>query len=248
MRHLLPFLFLCSCFAPAAKHNDKAPSDGGSRTTNGDAGPNLQPNPVDGGGADQGPVNTNCDPVAQSGCGTGQECTVLDNAITCAPAGNKPEAAPCAANTSQCAPGATCIDVSSTTPLCRTICKTDSECKASFGQEKSRCVTLSDFPVNLCSVPCNPIPEAGPSGCPASLSCVYTTLPSIGALTDCIKLGLGQDGSSCPNGVTDCAEGYTCNASVHRCRKLCRPDFVTDCDGQCLSQMGAAYGICIPAT
>ena len=240
MKYLAIFLLFSACFSSLPpRYGDE---DGSTLSTPADGGGALPP-----GDGPSGPVSSGpCDPVSQIGCAQGQTCTVVKGVLTCAEAGNKQVGALCSADSSECTPGATCIDVSSTTPLCHAMCKSDAECKATFGEEQSRCVPFSDLPVHLCSLPCNPIPIAGPSGCPAELSCLYITVPSVGTLTDCVTLGTGEDGASCPTGPLDCAAGFTCNSANHRCRKLCRPDFVTDCDGQCITADGARYGLCIP--
>src|SRR5438132_13038727 len=80
--------------------------------------------PPDSGNADAGP----CDPLAQTGCGTGAKCTIrLDTGQpTCATAGTHAAYEACASDT-DCAAGTVCIGLSpsaqfESAQVCRPFC------------------------------------------------------------------------------------------------------------------------------
>ncbi len=112
-------------------------------------------------------------------------------------------------------------------------------------------VTSTAYP--LCTVACNPVSAAGPSGCLAHQLCVYTVTPSGVDTTDCQGSYAGIEGNAC-SVSTDCDVGLVCvgRAQTH-CRQVCRIGLNSDCTvagDTCMTPAGATapmFGYCCPA-
>jgi hypothetical protein len=222
-----------------------------------DAGPDLR-------GADL--AGTSCDPRMKTSCPSGQNCIELNGAGTCVPAGTQAAGAACSTAPDDCVAGAQCFNgsQSSTPGLCLQLCAADGDCQQppapsggmSEPNNKPHCTgTLADAPMlKTCTVPCNPVAAAGPSGCGA-LNCVYTSSAIIPEITFCQSAGTRGDGAECPNGNSDCAPGFSCVAggvSFH-CRAVCRAGHTGDCPGgdNCSPFADVTmpmFGICCPTT
>jgi hypothetical protein len=205
-----------------------------------------------------------CDPVAQSGC-PGQKCTVGgandDSAPFCAAAGSLTVGTACD-NDNQCAAGSICLTLTGVDRVCRKFCdhdNLDDNCPAPMpldagpGQ-RSHCLQLTTSgSLGVCSLPCNPVTAAGPSGCPAAQMCYF--IPFVNAdilgLTDCTTLvGAKTDGQVCTT-HTDCAPGFYCREITQGgapiCRQMCRIGQDSDCSVsgfKCVQDISAFGGCC----
>lgn len=89
------------------------------------------------------PCPTCCDPINQTGCGTGQACYHVatvhtdDKDTYCAPAGSAPLGGYCTID-SDCAAGLTCYPDLDASRMCRKFCVSDADCDGTPGM--TRCV------------------------------------------------------------------------------------------------------------
>jgi hypothetical protein len=113
-----------------------------------------------------------CDPVTQSGCTLlSQKCTASGR---CEPGGTVSLGQPCTRNNASdnCVKGASCEG-----GYCREMCNTDPDCTGVWGPgngNRPRCVEYTNLTPHRCTLPCNPVPQAGPSGCASGQRCIYT--------------------------------------------------------------------------
>jgi hypothetical protein len=205
-----------------------------------------------------------CDPVLQTGCGAGQRCIVDPPA--CVANGTVATGQPCGSVSDDCVRGDLCA-VSAGMATCSKFCATDSDCPGAAVASGStpepanvpRCtgllqgtVTSTAYP--LCTVACNPVKAAGPSGCLAHQLCVYTVTPSGVDTTDCQGSYAGIEGNAC-SASNDCDVGLVCvgRAQTH-CRQVCRIGMSSDCTiagDTCATPAGATapmFGYCCPAS
>jgi hypothetical protein len=208
---------------------------------------------------------TMCDPVAQTGCGPGEKCSLDSTGNVCLSDGTKPNGAACGPATDDCIHGTLCVGPVAMTLNCRQFCQSDNNCTQSpppsgatpEANNKAHCVlSLTGSTDKVCSFACNPVAAAGASGCATGFACQTFGSMTIPEFTDCGIPGLGTDGASClTNGNGDCAAGFVCvsvGATAH-CRKACRANTAGDCTGlggyACLLATGATmFGFCCPGT
>jgi hypothetical protein len=199
-----------------------------------------------------------CNPVTQSGCASGQKCTIDGN---CQPDGTQLVGDPCTDvnQHSNCAAGSGCG--STTGAICRQYCYKDSDCTQGSGPGGSPnnpfcLISVSGTQVKLCTIPCNPVASAGSSGCAAGLVCdYYDADPSVSQpeYTDCEPPGTAATGAGCTS--VQCAPNNTCvhgNVTMMDiCRQMCRPGVAGDCPSgdTCFQFNGAqlSFGFCCPS-
>jgi hypothetical protein len=191
-----------------------------------------------------------CDVVAQTNCGANEKCTLtdVDGGAVCLSDGDKLLGQLCGgAGNDDCIHADICVNETATVGQCRQFCNADTDCmqlpasSPTAGANKPYCVyTLTGGTTRICSVACQPVTKAGPSGCAAGLAChVFgfsaggTTIPQA---TDCGAAGAGTNGASCAtNGNDDCAEGFGCvsvtngGTTTKTCRQICRQGNAGDC-------------------
>ena len=225
-------------------------------------------NPMDSGsGNDAGGA---CNLVAQTGCTTGQECTLSQaGAAVCEPNGTIASGQACGQNIGNCSAGSLCIQDSqtATTDLCHQFCSTDANCTAAAVPAGSTAepnnvghcaLGLTGTSATVCTIPCNPVTAAGASGCPTGTGCQFGGTQTIAELTNCGTVGTGTDGTVCADDTT-CAGGFFClitsadAGATGLCREVCRATTNTDCSGSgytCVSPGGVTnpmFGLCCPA-
>jgi hypothetical protein len=198
---------------------------------------------ADMGGGGDGGMGTNCDPLAQTGCATGQKCYVAVNGqFLCKSVGTKTLGQTCTSGVGDdCIAGLHCAS-DGTPPVCRAYCRTDSDCTqapaASGGTPEPtnvpRCFeALNASTVKLCSLSCDPI-GAG-AGCPTGRACGFFQDGVGDEYTDCYAPGSVGDGQVCMS-VSDCTQGETCAATgtmAAHCRKACRTAGGVTNNGDC---------------
>ncbi len=218
-------------------------------------------NPEDSGGTvdpDAGDQDTGvaapCDPVKQTGCGATEKCSLNSKSeTTCVADGNRTTGSPCTLAPDSCVKTNICLSPTGA-PYCRQFCAKNADCTQSSppGQPQNEplCAFEVTKTVKVCSVPCNPVPTIGKSGCVSGVACVYGNLGATGlALSDCNrKAGNGRNDSACTSTGNECADGFTC---VTKCRAYCRSGSDIDCDGgpgyTCVPiATGAPFGVCCP--
>jgi hypothetical protein len=185
-----------------------------------------------GGGADAG---LTCDPVAQTGCPAGDKCSIPP---ACIAAGSVGEGQLCAsAGFDDCASPDLCIG-DGTAHLCRQACRVGSDCHqpaVSAGatpepNNLGRClISLGGTTFEVCTLACNPVAAAGPSGCPAGYACQYFQTTPVPEATDCEPAGTAGENADCT--TTACAGGLACvsTGTTQRCRQVCRTGNNADC-------------------
>jgi len=208
-----------------------------------------------------------CTILPQGGCFAGEKC-VTDGAggTACINAGPQAPGTICFTHgNDDCQAGNLCTKENASISQCRAFCNADTDCPTAHptGTPPSKCLyTLTGATEKVCSVPCNPVPSQGASGCAAGLGCqVFGITPTGGGptlqLTDCATSGAGGDGADCTtNGNDDCAPNFTCitvtgTTTTHHCRSLCRLTTNSDCTGGniCVTPASGTntYGFCCPA-
>jgi len=225
-----------------------------------------------GGGGDM--TVTNCDIVAQTGCGSGEKCQPgpPDMANLCVSDGTKAIGQLCGPGSDDCVHGSVCIqeNKAGTVDQCRGACNSDTDCKqgaaGGVASNTPHCiVTLSSGSLTLCTVPCQPVTKVGATGCATGLGCesfAYAPNPAdmaaLAQASDCTSMGTGGDGTSCTtNGNADCMTGFTCvnNGTAQKCRQVCRAGTSGDCTVGggyiCATPSNIAnapWGFCCPGT
>lgn len=246
-----------------------SPADSGADTQRSDAAPDSGPAdtgaPVDSGGVDAG-SDSSCDPVTQMGCPPADKCTIYPP--TCVANGTTANGQSCpSSGMDPCVKGDLCTTDSpdASAGICRMFCAMDSNCTQMAvpsgptpePNNTAHCLfTITGTPYKVCTVACNPVSAAGPSGCPAGEGCVYggTTMPPIPELTDCETVGTGTDGTACSTTAL-CASGFVCvnNGSATICRQVCRNGNAGDCSNGndiCYPPSGVSnpmFGFCCDA-
>jgi hypothetical protein len=228
--------------AASAEPGTDAAGEGGT----GDAG---------GGATDAAGVDAACSPVAQTGCGAGAKCTI--DPPTCVPNGTVMTGGACGPQ-DNCVAGNLCT-YDGTHEICREFCAGDSDCKQAAvpsgttpepGNVAHCAVTITGTSWKVCSVACNPVAAAGPSGCASGMGCTYYTTTA-GEVTNCWTAGTSQEGTACTY-TSDCAPGLVClnNGTSAHCRAVCRNATPSDClAGDVCVQPGVSmpmFGFCCP--
>jgi hypothetical protein len=107
---------------------------------------------------------------------------------------------------------------------------------------------------NICSVPCNPVTNAGATGCPDGLACAYEGSTTIPEYTDCVAAGGVASGGTCKDTTlaNSCGAGLVCvvtgTSTSGTCRVVCRAGNNADCpSGTCGTFSGITspmFGFC----
>ena len=226
-----------------------------------------------GGGGGIPPDMGNCDPVNAAACGSGEKCEMtspLATTTTCEANGTVTLGHSCTTTPDDCQAGDEC---EANFKYCARLCHTDSDCPTTAGplsaSNVARCGSFDSGayaagPANTfrCTLPCNPVPAAGASGCVSGTKCDQYGAGGGGGgggggsggsfnYTDCYYAGTGTDGANCTYS-SDCAVGYVCvgGSTTPHCRMYCRAGNDADCtiSGQtCLSSSGNFLGACCPS-
>jgi hypothetical protein len=208
--------------------------------------------------------SVNCSLVAQTGCPPNDKCVLGPQ---CIGDGVLPTGAACDRSADGCIHGNQCLHfVGATASDCRQFCNSDADCKQPAAPGGAGNIGHCYYnlgpadmspPIQVCTVPCNPIPAVGATGCASGLACTVFATASIAQLTDCGPAGTVGDGGDCSkNGSADCQSGFTCVQvgtppnTVDHCRQVCRPGHATtDCAAgdSCVVPSGnILFGFCCP--
>jgi len=176
-----------------------------------------------------------CDPVRQTGCATGQRCTISrTGAPTCTTSvGTTPIGFPCVID-GDCGRRAFCATIGGS-QVCRNLCRTDTDCSG------GRCAIPIDGTTTfrVCTRTCDPVSG---SGCMAGDGCVLFDTGTSAEVTDCLPEGLSTRGTSC-SGPDGCRAVLSCVAST--CREVCTAGGACS-SGTCSRVTGwTRYGACI---
>jgi hypothetical protein len=224
------------------------------------------------GGSDQ---SIGCTLLPQKGCGADKKCTLscnptdttfelcgagANNATTCAADGDRQLGGVCDPAPDNCVASTICIPdygrgSQADNMMCRQFCNSDADCKQAAPQgevtNKPRCtLAVAMTGLRVCTVACNPVNAAGPSGCPGEWFCNVSATDA----TDCrYNFGDGTpEGFGC-NDNSDCGNGRSCveNGSAKLCRQNCRAANSGDCTdvagATCKLPTGAVmFGVCCP--
>jgi hypothetical protein len=184
----------------------------------------------------QGPANSTCDPVCQSGCACDRRC-VLDpdtaSRFVCETStrvGSFVGPGQTCEDADACAPGSVCIADAVCPNLCYKTCRADVDCPA---QAFCTRTTIEDpsgrllTGVFLCSPPietCSPTGAAACSPGRAGSSCVFLAgltgvAISDATVCDCSTLHTERVGSVCATAPDNCEPGAVCVDG--RCRTIC---------------------------
>lgn len=213
-----------------------------------------------------------CDVDTNTGCPSGQKCTVgTDNgtprdlcfAVSTNPVG---EGMPCMAVTAgtrsgdNCAPGLICLDFPGDGPHCRKPCYVRAECPAGSGcvlttptaTTKNTDAGLAFLSACAVDTGCDPVAQ---TVCTGGLSCYLSPPDDVGRVGLCLtNQKMGMAGDDCDRQVA-CAPGFRC-AGLGFCRRYCyyqTPPNAPAGAGSCpageepcdkFSSSGPYYGIC----
>jgi hypothetical protein len=196
-----------------------------------EAAPDVPPaclTPVMGCTAD--PANVKCDPQCQTGCGCHEKCLVTSTGVlTCnqqSGALPRTEGQSCVAvsegttaQTDDCEPGLVCF-AEPCGHLCARFCRVNADCQG--GALCSRALAggfkACDFPASNC----NPVKNAGPTGCPvADEGCYLSATIADRTVCDCPSNSI-PNGGAC-NTSRDCLPGLTCADPLGGLELLCHP-------------------------
>jgi hypothetical protein len=204
----------------------------------------------------------NCDPLANSGCGSGEKCTALQQsdktlALGCDATGSKAEGEPCAQvmnggaqSGDDCAASLACFNIGDGAgATCHRFC--------AYGAADTGCpdgelcsAKVQGLPDSLAF--CRKVTTCAPldqTGCASGQACYFS---STGAV--CAKEGNGKPGDACSN-ANDCQRGGTCVSG--RCASFCTTESgaAPSCTGAdtggdtCTSfgvaSLGANLGYCV---
>jgi hypothetical protein len=181
-----------------------------------------------GGGGDE--CAGGCDLAAQSCCGDGATCDLVDGALVCrSTIGGGMETTECTTS-DDCAAGYSCIGVLLLgRSECLPWCDSHDDCVGPGGAcdlAISAGGTVVPGAVT-CTPNCNPDTS---EGCPAGWGChVYQRNDDSGSETLCAPAGSGTQGATCSK-EDECAPGFTCVTSLSQCLQNCQ--FAPD-GGEC---------------
>jgi len=167
-------------------------------------------------------TNRLCDPILQSGCDAGENCTYIgaETVATCVAAGPVPANNVCSAE-DRCQRGV-CLSINQTGNRCYQVCGENTDCGAGTTNE---CITLTSTPFSVCKIPglydqCNLLAQ----DCTDATKACYAVANEDEPI--CLLAGSGAPGSECTS-AGSCVKGQACVNSV--CRSLCDPDVATSC-------------------
>lgn len=173
-----------------------------------------------GGGTCEPPNGGACDPVAQCGCNSGQNCDFisLNGNTACIQSGSVATYGACTTST-QCQPGNSCVG-----GLCRPFCESESDCPGP-GRTCDQVVAGSEQdPIpgfHVCSAHCDPMNPVGTCGTGATCLAFGGT-----DRTECFVAGPTAVGGACAGNLPDeCEPGLICagtQGAQPTCRRWCR--------------------------
>ncbi len=163
-----------------------------------------------------------CDPVLQTGCDAGQNCTYIgaETDAYCIAAGEVPANFECD-NVGDCQRGV-CMSINQTGSRCYQLCGADTDCGAGTANE---CLDLDATPFKVCKIPglyeqCNLLTQ----NCADPAKACYRVNGEEEPI--CLRAGEGALGSEC-NSAAACING---NLRVNDvCRAICDPDAPNAC-------------------
>jgi hypothetical protein len=252
--------------APDASAPDSSITDGGDAARMDAAGPDSSASDASGTDVSMGSdATTDADPVTcdhpvctalpQCGCAPSEACyldsTTEDSA--CLPAGTTGASERCT-DDNDCMPGVRCVEFADDRRVCQTACVDDGDCSAG-----ATCLPLHDdagdvlVGVSSCSVPCDPITNAG---CGVNTTCdIYAYGAPKGTVTLCSPAGSIGSRGDCSGDLFGCEQGTICVTvgPASRCAGFCRLAMGdADCPGAACREPedplvvgGTMYGICI---
>lgn len=167
-----------------------------------------------GGVDDARPVH--CDPLADTGCPSGEHCR-LDavGATLCLAPTPVPDEGGC--GTGSCAPTEACVRVEGYL-ACRALCDRAAGDDAACPGD-ARCGYALTDRYGVCVPPCDPFPGDGPDPCPGGTCAPVPDLP----FPTCVATGSARLGEACAS--RRCARRLACleaGEGAH-CRPLCEP-------------------------
>lgn len=214
-----------------------------------------------------------CDVFTNTGCPSGQRCTIgtdhgqprdlcfaiaaapLDELFSCQPV---VDASDSSRTGDTCAAGLVCMPMAGDYDRCRRPCYMRADCAAGQGcvVPTSTSDLRSDdaglFELRGCQPDngCDPIAQ---TVCFAGNKCYLSLFDDVGRVGECLIPGTGQAGSLCGN-ITDCAPGFRCD-NGNFCRRYCYYAGAPDAgalgacpsdEGVCdlFTESGEVYGIC----
>jgi len=166
--------------------------------------------------------STPCDPILQSGCEAGENCTFIgaETVATCVPAGPVPANNVCSSE-DRCQRGV-CLSINQTGNRCYQVCAENTDCGAGTANE---CISLSSTPFSVCKIPglytqCNLLTQ----DCADTTKACYAVAGEAEPI--CLATGTSAPGAECASAAA-CVKGQACVNDV--CRTLCDPDLAGSC-------------------
>lgn len=189
-------------------------------------------------GSDGEVSTTPCDPIANSGCPTGQMCTFVgnDTAPSCVTAGVVELEQPCSSEAA-CKKGV-CLNLNDTRSLCYAVCEANVDC------DGGTCLQLSNASFDICKIEgiyenCDLLAQDCEQGNKACYAVASEPEPI------CRVAGTAAIGQPCESAIA-CAKGGACVDEV--CRELCdRAADPVDCPtGYRCNEFFQSAGYCEP--
>lgn len=179
-----------------------------------------------------------CDPIDQSGCKTGENCTFVGSATapSCAAGGPVAASGECSAE-QRCATGV-CMSVNQTANLCYQFCVDEGDCGTD-----GTCLTLSNAPFRVCKIEgiyqaCDLLAQ----DCTAEGKACYAV--STETTPICLPEGTSTPGGACEH-AGSCKKGYACVNDV--CRAVCDAKVPASCgEGATCRDFAFTVGYCEP--
>ena len=198
-----------------------------------------------------------CDPALQTNCPSGEACYVLGSTPTCHTPGTVHTGGRCSSET-DCVGGDECLGSSVST--CFQFCNFDDDCRVTPSNQLpvspsnlAYCHwTVTGTTAKACTVPCNPVPAIGGSGCVSGKCGVSSFAAGTAEFTDCYAPGTKVEGDSCTSNA-ECGAGLGCFGTAGHCRQHCRMGNDNDCSSlagtTCHNITGwTQFGACCPST
>jgi hypothetical protein len=195
-------------------HADAASTGGGSGGGTGGSGGKGGSGGAGGAGGGGGTSFGSCDPLTNSGCGSGQKCTALQSngqlALGCDAVGSKKEGDTCSQTTDNgvqtgddCASGLACFATQAGSATCHRMCTPTGTGNVCPSTEICSLAAPGLDTIEFCraTTTCAPLTQ---TGCTSTQACYFS---STGAI--CAQEGSGKPGDACAN-ANDCAKGSTC--------------------------------------
>jgi len=218
-KHILPALLL---LALAACGDDNGGSPDGATDTTADTFADTTTDTRPDGNGVTDTAGPPCDPILQSGCAAGQNCTYVAASDTaeCVEAGPVPPNQACSVE-NRCKTGV-CMSLNATENRCYQICDEDTDCGAGTA---NACLTLTGAAFKVCKIPgiydeCDLLAQ----NCADEGKACYAVAGEPEPI--CLAEGTGVPGSECTTAAA-CTKGHACVSDV--CRPICDPDIAGSC-------------------